>query len=365
MTRLVACLTVLTAAGLVEGDSGTPLPHFRAEVVASGLVTPWSLAFTPDGRLFIAERNGRIRVVEGGLREAPWATVAAYDAPERSYETGLMGLAIDPGFPARRFVYACYTHRATTADSAMHNRIVRLAERDGRGGDETVLLDRIPAAAYHNGCRLKFGPDGKLYATTGDAQGDAQAQDPRSLAGKILRLNSDGTIPADNPFPGSPVWSLGHRNAQGLAWEPGTNRLFVPEHGTGGIDELNVIERGGNYGWPVARGRAADPRYTDPVLVFVAAPTGAVFPTGSRYPDLPPGVLVVASLSGQRLLLIRPTASGVEIVADSALTGYGRLRDVIQGPDGYLYVATSNRDGRGTPRAEDDRVLRLLPAAPR
>jgi glucose/arabinose dehydrogenase len=361
MTRHLFLFAIL-AAGLSR-PACPQSPRFRAEVIASDLVTPWSLAFAPDGRLFIAERNGRVRVFANRrLLPDPWATVPAYDAPDRGLETGLMGLAVDPAFATQPHIYLCYTHRGP--DSVMQNRIVRLTEREGRGREETILLDRIPAASYHNGCRLKFGPDGKLYATTGDAQVESLGQDMASVGGKILRMNPDGSVPADNPFPGSPVWSLGHRNAQGMAWEPGSERLFVSEHGTGGIDELNIVTRGGNYGWPVARGQAGDSRFSDPALVLVAAPTGAVFLAGSRYPDLPRPVLVLTSLSGQRLLLIDPGERNARIIADSALTGYGRLRDVVLGPDGYLYISTSNRDGRGTPAAEDDRVLRLLPSRP-
>jgi glucose/arabinose dehydrogenase len=345
----------------VLGTGGRPLPAplFRVEVIASGLATPWSLAFAPDGRLFVAERGGKIRVIEQGqLASKPWATLPVIDGLAKNHETGLMGLAVHPRFASQRYVYACYSYQR---GDSVRNRIVRIPERDRSGGEPVVLLDEIPGAAYHDGCRLKFGPDDKLYATTGDAQVESLAQDRRSPAGKILRLNPDGSVPPDNPFPGSPVWSLGHRNAQGLAWEPGTNRLFAPEHGTGGIDELNIIVAGGNYGWPVARGRAADARYLDPALVLVAAPTGAAFLVTSPYPGVPAGLLAVTSLSGQRLLLLKPGRLSVEVVADSALTGFGRLRDVVQGPDGFLYVATSNRDGRGQPQPEDDRILRLRP----
>jgi aldose sugar dehydrogenase len=351
---LACCFLVVIGSG-----TPTPAPPFRVEVVASGLATPWSLAFAPDGRLFVAERSGRIRVIEQGqLLPRPWAILPALDGLAKNHETGLMGLALHPRFASQRYVYACYSY---VAGDTIRNRVVRLPERDRSGGEAVILLDGIPGAAYHDGCRLKFGPDDKLYITTGDAQADTLAQDRRSLAGKILRLNPDGSIPPDNPFPGSPVWSLGHRNAQGLAWEPGTNRLFATEHGTGGIDELNLITAGGNYGWPVARGQAADPRYIDPVLVFVAAPAGATVLAPSRYPSIPAGLLAVTSLSGQRLLLLQPGPRTVQVVTDSALTGYGRLRDVIQGPDGFLYVSTSNRDGRGQPQPEDDRILRLLP----
>jgi aldose sugar dehydrogenase len=358
---LTGSLIVLAAvAGAPELVRESP-SRFQVQVIVTGLATPWSLAFAPDGRLFVAERAGRIRLVEGGrLRPGEWATLPVLDGTAQNHETGLMGLTLHPGFATEPLVYACYTY--LDERGGMKNRIVRLRERDGRGIEATTLLDGIPGAPYHNGCRLRIGPDRKLYVTTGDAQIDSLAQDRGSVAGKILRLNLDGTIPWDNPFAGSPVWSLGHRNGQSLAWEPGTGRLFAPEHGTGGIDEVNLIEKGANYGWPVARGQAGDARFTDPVLVFVAAPAGATFLSAARYPGVSPGTLAVTSLSGQRMLLLRPEAGGATVIEDSALSGFGRLRDVVEGPDGYLYVATSNRDGRGKPGPDDDRILRLLPA---
>lgn len=341
---------------------------FEPRTIARNLETPWSLAFAPDGRLFVAERPGRIRIIRrDSLMAEPWAVIPVHESAASSLETGLMGLALDPEFARNHRVYVCYTQAAT--DGALTNRISVLTEARGRGMNLTVLVDRIPAGSYHDGCRLKFGPDGKLYATTGDATGTPSeagaAQLTSSLAGKILRLNPDGSVPRDNPFPGSYVWSYGHRNPQGLAFEPGTGRLIATEHGTGGDgnNELNVIERGRNYGWPTVIGAAQDPRFTPPIYVGEDAPTGATFVTSTRYPGLR-GSLLVTTLSSRRLLQFVFRTGGSTAVAERRAlieNTYGRLRDVIEGPDGFLYLATSNRDGRGQPAAEDDRVIRLLP----
>jgi aldose sugar dehydrogenase len=347
-------LLLLTLA--LAAQSGDP----EVQVVARGLNTPWSLAFTADGRMLVAERPGRIRVVEhDSLAPEPWATIDVQSGEER----GLMGLAVDPAFAANGRVYVCYT--ALAADNRRVNRIGLLTEREGKGSGLQVLLDGIPAGDFHNGCRLSFGPDGKLYATTGDAYLRDPAQSLESLSGKVLRLNPDGSVPADNPFPGSYVWSLGHRNAQGLAWEPTLGLLLATEHGTGGggNNEVNVIERGWNYGWPAAIGRAGDARFVDPILVSGDAPAGAVFVTSERYPELR-GSLLVATLSAERLLRVAFREGAPLAVArtEGVLEGrLGRLRDVVQGPDGYLYLATSNRDGRGRPGPDDDRVIRLVP----
>jgi glucose/arabinose dehydrogenase len=374
---VAVALAVTGAEACAQGGGDPSTSRFEAVAVARGLETPWSLAFAPDGRLFVAERPGRIRVVaHDTLARAPWAIVPASESAAQGLETGLMGLAVDPRFARTGRVYVCYTEDSAGART---NRIAALTESraTGRGGSLTVLVPDIPAARYHDGCRLSFGPDGKLYATTGDASetrdapSAALAQSPASLAGKVLRLDPDGAVPADNPFPGSYVWSLGHRNAQGLAWQPGGGgaggRLFATEHGTGegGGNELNVIERGKNYGWPDVIGVARVPRFVDPILVREDAPAGATFVTGDRYPALR-GALLIATLGTQRLLAVtlgpdsagRPSVARTEVLVAGA---YGRLRDVVQGPDGYLYVATSNRDGRGRPGPDDDRVLRLLP----
>ena len=321
----------------------------RVEVVATGLEVPWALAFARDGRLFVTERSGRLRVVKDGrLLPQPVAVLPAAAVGEG----GLMGLALDPSFADNGHLYACYTAEKR---AMLINRVVRLTIRGERASDERALLDDIPGASIHDGCRIKFGPDGKLYVTTGDAAEPRLSQRRDSLAGKILRLNADGTVPADNPFPGSPIYSLGHRNPQGLAWDR-AGRLFAAEHGPAGHDEVNRILPGRNYGWPEVQGRGGDDRYAEPIIESGGdtwAPSGIAFHGND---------LFVAGLRGRRLLRVtfRPDLSVVGVTTLLA-RAYGRLRDVVVGPDGQLYVTTSNRDGRGSPAPDDDRILRLTP----
>ncbi len=330
----------------------------RVEVIATGLEAPWALAFAPDGRVFLTERPGRLRVIqEGRLRPEPVAILPVTSQGE----SGLMGLALDPGFPSNRFLYVCYTY---SAPGGLRNRVVRLVERDGGIRQDRTLVDNIPGAWIHDGGRVKFGPDGKLYVTTGDAADPSIAQDLRSLGGKILRLNSDGSIPPDNPLAGSPVWSLGHRNPQGLAWHPSTGRLFATEHGTSVHDEVNIIQPGMNYGWPTVIGPARDSRFVDPLLTFTPniAPSGAAF-AGPRYPDWQ-GNLLFATLRGRHLHRVVLASSDFTRVQshERLLDGvFGRLRDIVEAPDGSLYLLSNNRDGRGTPTSDDDRVLRIVP----
>jgi len=336
------------------------------EVVASGLRIPWALAFAPDGRLFFTERPGRLRVIEAGqLRPQPVAELPVAAAGEG----GLLGLALDPDFGANGYLYVMYTYRQ---GQALRNRISRLTLKGPQAGDEMVLLDGILGAANHDGGRLKIGPDGKLYATCGDAQQRDLAQARDSLNGKILRLNRDGTIPADNPFPGSPVYSFGHRNPEGLAWQSGTGRLYATEHGPSGemglccLDELNLIVPGGNYGWPVVTDAPGDPRFLDPVLHSGAdtwAPSGAAFYEGEAFPAWR-GDLFFGALRGEHLHRLRlGGADGRTVLQEERLFvgQFGRLRDVVLGPDGALYLTTSNQDGRGRPAANDDRILRVAP----
>ena len=330
--------------------------RFGVQTLATGLQIPWSLAFTPDGRLLVTERPGRVRVVQNGaLLAEPALTLTDVFT---TGESGILGLAVHPQFAANRFVYLTYTASAPGGPVA---RLMRFREADNRLAEGVVLLDDVPAANIHNGSRVKFGPDGRLYVTFGDVATPSVAQDAASLNGKVLRLTDDGLSAPGNRF-ASPVYSLGHRNPQGIDWHPVTGELWETEHGQTHNDEINVIDSGANYGWPTIEASQTRPDMVAPIVFFVpaVAPSGAAFYRGTAIPAFA-NQLFVATLRGMALL--RLTVSGRRVTAQERLleNRYGRLRDVVSGPDGYLYVCTSNRDGRTTPVAEDDRVLRIVP----
>jgi glucose/arabinose dehydrogenase len=335
----------------------------RAEVVAEGLEVPWELAFPPDGRILVTERLGRIRVIRNGvLQQGSWATLEVASVSE----SGLMGMALHPQFATNGYLYVCYTYR--DSGGPLRNRVARLTDRDGLGVEHQVILDGIPGAGNHDGCRLGFGPDGKLYVTMGDAEVSQQAQNLSSLSGKVLRLEADGSAPDDNPIPGSFVYTYGHRNPQGMAWHPRTGDLFITEHGPDTNDEVNILRAGSNYGWPQVVGIANDPRYVDPILTFTPtiALAGAAFYSGQRLPASWEGNFLFANLKASHLhrVILTPSNFRTVLSHQRLFEGqFGRLRAVALAPDGYLYFTTSNRDGRGTPRQGDDKVLRLLPAS--
>jgi glucose/arabinose dehydrogenase len=332
-------------------NTTTASPVRQIDTFVDGLDTPWAIAFASDGRMFVTERGGRIRIVDNGqLLTEPWMVIEV----AATSEAGLFGIAIDPGFAVNGYVYAAYTYQGA---SGLQNRLVRLREEPGtgKGVADRVLLDGVGGSSIHDGGRVKFGPDGKLYWTTGDAGSPQLAQSLSSLNGKILRLNADGSIPADNPFPDSYVYSYGHRNPQGLAWEPGSGRLYATEHGPSARDEVNYIEPGKNYGWPVITGDQAQNNMVTPLINSGSntwAPSGAAFVTSGPWA----GSLLFAGLRGESLF--RLTINGLALERYYA-NEFGRLRDVVMGSDGAIYILTNNRDGRGSPRSGDDRILRL------
>jgi len=333
--------------------------RFRVETVLTGLEIPWSMNLAPDGRLFITERPGRVRIATlGGSSELALTLDGVY----AQGEAGLLGLALDPEFAQNRFVYLYYS--ATVPGGAV-NRIVRYREVNSRLGERVVLLDNIPAAQIHDGGRLRFGPDGLLYASAGDAADANLAQDVASLAGKILRLNRDGTTPRDNRF-SSPVYTYGHRNPQGFDWHPTSGDLWESEHGNNGNDEVNAVRLGLNFGWPRIEGAATLSGMEAPITFYnpSIAPSGASFYRGQRLPQFANNFFV-ATLRGTHLLRVTVDTSTRRVTAQERLLEgtYGRLRDVVSGPDGYLYFCTNNRDGRGTPMSGDDRVMRIVPAS--
>jgi len=335
--------------------------RFTAETVVTNLEIPWSMAFAPDGRLFVTERPGRVRILDIATRSSELALTL--DDVYTQSEAGLLGLALDPQFSENRLVYLYQSARL--AGGGAVNRVVRYREVGSRLAERVVLLDNIPAAPIHDGGRLRFGPEGLLYITTGDASSASRAQDLASTAGKILRINRDGTTPRDNPF-GSPIYSYGHRNPQGLDWHPGTGDLWASEHGNTGNDEVNVIDAGANYGWPQIEGNQAMPGMRTPITFYnpAIAPSGASFYRGDRFPRFVNN-LFIGTLRGTHLLRLVVDSSAPRRIAsqERLLEGrFGRIRDVVTGPDGYLYLCTNNRDGRGNPTSTDDRIVRLVPA---
>lgn len=331
----------------------------QVQSVVEYLDIPWAIDISEDGRIFFTERDGDLRVITNGtLNPVP---VRTFVLPFISNgEGGLMGIALDKDFLTNGYIYVMYTYGEK---GTFYNRVVRMHVVGDTAFKEDILLDRIPGGRFHNGGRVKIGPDGYLYITTGDAGIRDLAQDVNSLAGKILRIGTDGSIPPDNPFPGSPVYALGFRNPQGLAWND-KNMLYATDHGETNHDEINLIVPGGNYGWPLTIGYEELKGYDliQPILQSVDetwAPGSAAFiSSGPRK-----GQLLVSMLRGNGLLAITFDESGTQVVDVEPLLvdTYGRLREVYQADDGSIYITTSNKDGRGVIHFGDDKIIQISP----
>ena len=323
----------------------------RVETLVTGLEVPWELVFLPDGRALVTERPGRVRVISaaGELQEEPAAEVPVSAVGEG----GLLGLALDPRFETNDLVYTY-----STTGSGME--VARYRLEGDRLAEEAVVLDGILAGPIHDSGRIHFGPDDRLYIATGDAGQQAIAQDPNSLNGKFLRMEAS-EYRGDGPGEAE-VFTTGHRNPQGFDWQPGSGRLIATEHGDTGNDEVNEIRAGGNYGWPQAEGPDHG-EFEAPLTVY----EDAIAPSGATFVSLPgsewTGDYLIAALVGEQVR--RLSFQGGEITEDQALFEgeLGRVRTVVEGPDGALYALTSNRDGRGDPRQGDDRLIRIVPPA--
>jgi len=333
-------------SGASTTTSATPEPVVRTRVtgeVATGLEAPWGIAFLPDGSALVSERDSdRVKLVTAAGEVSDVGSVRGVDG---TGEGGLLGLALSPSYDEDQTVFAYFT--------AGDENVVARMTYDGNGlSDQRTVFDGIPSGPIHNGGRIAFGPDGFLYVGTGEAGQRDPSQDPDDLLGKILRITADGEAAPGNPTEGSPVWSLGHRNVQGLAWDE-RGRMWASEFGQNTWDELNRIVPGGNYGWPDVEGRSSDERFRNPVRQWhpdVASPSGIAVADGSVF---------MAALRGERLWQVPLEGAGTGEPTAVLEGEYGRLRAVVRAPDGALWVLTSNRDGRGDPAEDDDRILRL------
>jgi len=341
----------------VSPSNPPPIPEPTTEygnesvqILATNLEKPWAIDFAGD-KIFVTEKAGQVRVIESGvLLDDPLATLRVANI----FGGGLLGIAVHPAFDNNHFIYVYYTYEK---DGTLWNKILRITELNNKLDAAKTIFDNMPGSVYNNGGIIKFGPDGKLYVGTGSvSESSYGSQDIQSLEGKILRLNDDGTIPDDNPFSDSPIFSFGHMNPKGLSWDNEGN-LFVTEMGPSKNDEINLVQPGGNYGWPEQE-CSGNEEFIDPIVCYDPAiePGGIVFYYGDKIKlDNP---LVLASLRASQLFNLEIDD---EVKSQtSILGGMGRIRDVAIGPDDHLYLITSNTDGKGFPDASDDKLLRIV-----
>ncbi|WP_414528110.1 PQQ-dependent sugar dehydrogenase [Nodularia chucula] len=361
-SETVACKFVADGLGSVGQV------EVKAEEVVTGLEVPWGIAFLPDDKMLVTERAGRVRLVDNGeLRRSPVANLNI----TASGEGGLLGIAAHPDFANNRFFYLYYT---TDKNGSPVNRVERwqLSSDGLTATSERIIIDDIPAALFHNGGRLSFGPDGMLYIGTGDARKPDISQDMDSLAGKILRLTPEGEIPPDNPFPNNPVFISGIRNTQGFDWY-NSSTLFVTDHGPSGElgrrgeDKVSVLQAGDNMGWPSVQNCEAGEEFVAPSLVWreAAPPGGAAIYTGNSIPEWK-GNLIIGTLGSRHLHRVvfdsdnpRQIQTHEVYFQGNSPDGFGRIRDVIMGADGELYITTSNCDGRGNCPPGQDKIIRI------
>ncbi len=357
--QIIAIVGAVAFSAFVLTSPSDPLPipkpasssqNDSVAVLAENLDKPRAIAVSGD-RIFVTEKDGFIRVIQdNNLLESPLAAFRSADV----FDGGLLGIALHPDFSSNHYVYVFLTYEE---DGSLWNKILQITESENKLQDAITIFDKIPGSSFTNGGFIKFGPDKKLYAGTGTVSDASHLpQDLGSLSGKILRLNDDGSIPDDNPFPDSPVYSMGHRNPQGMTWDNNGN-LFVAEFGPEKNDEINLIRPGKNYGWPEQQ-CSGDKDFEDAVLCYDPSiePGGILFYSGDTLDFESPFIL--ASMRAANLYQLDfEEGLGSQ---KSILSGIGRVRDVVQGPDGSLYVITSNTDGKGFPDGMDDKLLRIL-----
>ena len=342
---------------LTSPDDPIPLPEPSSNsksdsviILAENLDKPRGIAISDD-RIFVTEKDGLIRVIQNDiLLDSPLATFRSADV----FDGGLLGITLHPEFSTNHYLYVFLTYEE---DGNLWNKVLKIKESENKLKNVQTIFDKIPGSSFTNGGFLKFGPDEKLYVGTGTVSDSSHLpQDLNSLAGKILRLNDDGTIPDDNPFSNSPVYSLGHRHTQGMTWDDDGN-LYVAEFGPEKNDEINLILPGKNYGWPEEE-CSGDTNFENAILCYDPSiePGGILFYSGDRFDFEFPFILASMRASNLYQLDFEEGLSSQQ----SILSGIGRVRDVVEGPDGSLYVITSNTDGKGFPDATDDKLLRIL-----
>jgi aldose sugar dehydrogenase len=346
----IIILTSPSNSIVIPPPTTSPTGTDAVQIVATNLQKPWDMSFS-DNKIFFTEKVGKIRVIDNGtLVNESVADLRVADITD----AGLLGITLHPDFENNHFIYVYYTYQE---GNNLWNKVLRITESNDKMVDSKVILDKIPGAEFDDGGVIKFGPDKKLYIGTGDATDQNSTQDLKSLAGKILRLNDDGSIPQDNPFPNSPVYSYGHRNPQGLAWDDKGN-LYETEEGPTRNDEINLIKPGQNYGWPNQECSGSQQYQTALVCYNVSiGPAGITYYSTGKL-DIK-NSLILSTLLGHSLYQL-PVQNGTILEQKIILDGVGRIRDVSEGPDGYLYILTSNTDGMGFPDQNDDKLLRIV-----